>query len=388
VVEDALGNIPQGLHNTYIRILERIDAQSPYMRELALDCFCWMIYGVTLINEDEFRPKTTIGIKELLLALATRSGDDILSWELDPPDVIFEASGNLLERRGDFIYPIHYTVQDFLRNHCQEQAEYPILRQLSDRSDMHARLATAYLRLLLNRVVKLGELLFEDAISFFDYHISQCDVISPQLFELLEETFRGDTPASQRIIRGMLLERYGYRTADLCPVIKKAPYPLYSSVVLYSTRLYNNPQIRQRWLPDSPPPYALHLASTAGLPAAVDQLLDAGCDIHERFREVFGATPLILASIHGHFEVVQTLIKRGANVNAWGGEFKYPLNGAACNDHVRIVKLLLESGANVRIYDAGTTQLRDQEIVQILREAGANVKLRKFDLFENWQQAQ
>jgi hypothetical protein len=87
LVEDALELLPEGLPNTYIRILERIEAQSPYMRELALNCLAWMIYAWR-----------TLSTKELQTALAIRASySSTQDLELDEPLVILEACGNLLE---------------------------------------------------------------------------------------------------------------------------------------------------------------------------------------------------------------------------------------------------------------------------------------------------
>jgi hypothetical protein len=55
-----------------------------------------------------------------------------------------------------------------------------------------------------------------------------------------------------------------------------------ASTVVYSTSLYSIPTVRQQWVEQSPPMYALHLAASAGLTSAVNRLLRAGCDINEK----------------------------------------------------------------------------------------------------------
>jgi hypothetical protein len=87
-VEAALEALPQGLPDTYVRILERIEAQTPYMRDLALNCLAWIIYAR--------RPLST---RELQYALAVNANCTVRQdLSLDPPQVILEACGNLLER--------------------------------------------------------------------------------------------------------------------------------------------------------------------------------------------------------------------------------------------------------------------------------------------------
>ncbi|HJZ58755.1 MAG TPA: ankyrin repeat domain-containing protein, partial [Gemmataceae bacterium] len=58
-------------------------------------------------------------------------------------------------------------------------------------------------------------------------------------------------------------------------------------------------------------------------------------------------TPLHLAVVHGHSDVVEYLIQRGADVNADSGGGWTPLHLAARTDRLDIVKLLVESGAKV-----------------------------------------
>lgn len=196
LVEDALETLPQGLPDTYVRILERIKGQSPYMRELALNCLAWMIYAR--------RPLRT---QELQAALATnskcKSQQDL---HPDPLGVILEACGNMLEEANGAIRPIHYTVQEFLTTAAQGMSQSTIRTQLLDSSSMHTRLSLAclrYIRLLAfdkpvreNREL-LRRLYFNMFAGYasqnFDYHILKCDEISPDTMEQLEELFQEES---------------------------------------------------------------------------------------------------------------------------------------------------------------------------------------------------
>src|SRR2546423_5776647 len=57
-------------------------------------------------------------------------------------------------------------------------------------------------------------------------------------------------------------------------------------------------------------------------------------------------TPLHLAADGGHIEVVEALLKAGANPDAWDRWSWTPLHRAAEGGHVRVVEALLKAGAN------------------------------------------
>ena len=63
-------------------------------------------------------------------------------------------------------------------------------------------------------------------------------------------------------------------------------------------------------------------------------------------------TPLILASCIGNHDVVQVLLKNGANVNANDKFGKTPLILASCNNQINVVKLLQNARAEVDAVDS------------------------------------
>ncbi|XP_064195872.1 kinase D-interacting substrate of 220 kDa B isoform X4 [Anguilla rostrata] len=78
----------------------------------------------------------------------------------------------------------------------------------------------------------------------------------------------------------------------------------------------------------------------------------------EKFKEVDGRsdngqTPLMLASEQGSLEIVQELIRRGANVNLDDVDCWTALISAAKEGHVEVVKELLESSAYIEHRDMG-----------------------------------
>ena len=62
-----------------------------------------------------------------------------------------------------------------------------------------------------------------------------------------------------------------------------------------------------------------------------------------------GISGLYLAAATGQSAVVQSLLKRGVNINISGGKFKHPLHAACFGGHTLVVELLLDHGANPKI---------------------------------------
>nr|XP_042910521.1 serine/threonine-protein phosphatase 6 regulatory ankyrin repeat subunit B-like [Parasteatoda tepidariorum] len=81
-----------------------------------------------------------------------------------------------------------------------------------------------------------------------------------------------------------------------------------------------------------------------GLQDMVIYFLNRGADVNSEADNLL--TPLHLASYAGHTETVQTLISKGANVNA-KDSFGCPLHYAAINGHSCIVEVLLIHGADI-----------------------------------------
>jgi ankyrin repeat protein len=59
-----------------------------------------------------------------------------------------------------------------------------------------------------------------------------------------------------------------------------------------------------------------------------------------------GMTALHMACMHGHLEVVQILLDRGANVHVRDNNGSFPLHVAAAFNHADVCRLLLEYGAD------------------------------------------
>ena len=120
----------------------------------------------------------------------------------------------------------------------------------------------------------------------------------------------------------------------------------------------------------------LHEASWSGRAEAAQCLLDRGADINDQNKSRL--TPLALAAHRGHVEVARILLKRGAWINSCDVLGKTPLHLAVQQMKIQAVRLLLEHGADVNVRDVyGNTpsqwgsEYGTREIVELLSEYGA-----------------
>ncbi|KAF5398888.1 hypothetical protein PHET_07906 [Paragonimus heterotremus] len=76
------------------------------------------------------------------------------------------------------------------------------------------------------------------------------------------------------------------------------------------------------------------------------QFVDVRCECKHEWDFEADFTPLLFACYHGHLELVETLLRRGADINATAQNGWTALHWAAQRCHADIVELLLDHGAS------------------------------------------
>ena len=105
------------------------------------------------------------------------------------------------------------------------------------------------------------------------------------------------------------------------------------------------------------PEVGLLEAAMRGDTAVVQQHIAAGSRVDER-DPVGGGSPLTIAAVFGHTEVVRVLLEAGAAVNWQDAQGSTALHSAAFLGHPEIVAILLQNGAdpNVRNSSGATAE--------------------------------
>ena len=125
---------------------------------------------------------------------------------------------------------------------------------------------------------------------------------------------------------------------------------------------------------------ALMWAAAEGHRDVMQELIKAGADV--RAPSTIGFTPLLFATRNGDIEAAKILIAAGADVNEPGSDGTHSLPLAVVSGHDAFARFLLELGADVNSTMYGVTALHaavssvDQWLRDWLRERGASVNTR------------
>ena len=121
--------------------------------------------------------------------------------------------------------------------------------------------------------------------------------------------------------------------------------------------------------------------------ALVELLLEKQVDPNVQISEN-GVTPLILASQFGHYQVVELLLKNGADPNIHNNDGLTPLILASQFGHYQVVEILLKNGADPNIHNNDgftalivASQFGHYQVVEILLKNGADPNIHNNDGF-------
>ncbi|TIA09752.1 hypothetical protein D6C80_08436, partial [Aureobasidium pullulans] len=327
-VKDALSHLPQGLTKIYARIFDGIAAQSLGDREIAMECFRWVLYAKESIYSDF-----------LLLALALLESPPATLQELESkilaPAYVSEACGNLLSiHEWSEVKLIHFSVDEFLRKVLfKKPGGY--WEDLADRPNADFVLACRCIDLLLLADIDSRSDNFAYAARDFDTHV------------LASTDGSADLPPDLRTRIDQLLSTDGRRLRWLLNSQRvyegEHSEPVSWSWLVWSTRLCNVPSLRTIWPNLARPKNALILAAKHGDISVLELLLSEGLDIHETDRK--GWTALSYALYHNNQPAIDLLLHRGAitDMSKVGtGVFRQ----AVINDNIELARRLLVAGAD------------------------------------------
>ena len=117
---------------------------------------------------------------------------------------------------------------------------------------------------------------------------------------------------------------------------------------------------------------SFHQASINGDEDTIKKHLEDG--VNERDKNI----ALILASVNGHVQVADLIIKYGGDINTQDEDGETPLHFAAIANRLQITKLLIDSKANINLrdkedhtpLDVAVNLYETTEIADLLRENG------------------
>ena len=92
----------------------------------------------------------------------------------------------------------------------------------------------------------------------------------------------------------------------------------------------------------------LHIAALCGHSELIESLIRKGALISS---DINGATPIHLAAQKGHNKTIEVLLKNGSNINCQDSLGWIPLHWAAFSNNKETMQLLIDKGADETIED-------------------------------------
>lgn len=372
-LQNIVKNMPTGLKQTYERNWKTIQNRPVDEQKRALAILRWATFG--------FQPLQVLGMTEALV-VEIENESARLQWDELPDGIddeyingeIIDICGCLVEAKNvdaedaaeaRSIQLIHPSVRDFLLSvlapHPELNLHHSLLSdQASDQSGHHNYLAKICL-IFLNHEDMWKR--FDDdqelgtcGVSFMSYagtfwhsHVAAAGNDDPQVIRLINEFLCLENVNFERWRKdfGWVLELKDERGGAM-----KAAAT------------------------------ALHYAARLNLIPVMEFILgkETGAAQLNCVGGAYG-TPLQVASLYGHSQAVNVLIRWGADPNVRGGRSGVPLNAAVAGAHIDIVHSLLDIGASVELQDClGQTPLfiasveNNPAIANLLLRAGAGLE--------------
>jgi ankyrin repeat protein len=383
-VRNILEELPDSLDETYERILREIGKPNRAHAHKLLQCLVAAV-----------RPLRVEELAEVLAFDFKAEGIPKLNpgwrWE-DQEEAVMSACSSLviIVKDGDsrIVQFSHFSVKEFLT--ANRLAE-----PIRDVSHYHIRLEAAHTILAqacLGVLLRLDDRVDRDKIESFPLaryaaenwptH-GRFENASSRIKDGMECLFDADKPHFATWLWIYDEDRGGRTMSTMCPE-KPEVVPLYCAARLGLRGLAEHLIVKHPEHVNASGGYErtpIHVAAIAGHADILSLLVERGADLEGQ--GVFGGTPLYRASWDGKVEAGQSLLDLGADVNAGDRGGWTPLFPAAMNGHVEFVRMLLKRGAWIDAQqDSGKTTLHyvadgnNIQVVRLLLEHGADVNVR------------
>jgi hypothetical protein len=374
-VKSTLTTLSKGaaaLDYAYSEALERIKSQRASHSKLAKNILTWITFTK--------RPLTTA---ELCCALAVEPGETKLDPENKPDvdDIVSVCAGLVVvDQESNIIRLVHYTTQEYFER---------ISSRLSpDRQLGIAKTCLAYLSF---SVFKSGSCAtdeeFEERLrqyKLLDYAAKHCGdhtrCVEAEVADLACTflTHRGIFSCAAQVLFAPSYKYKGYSASD--PAVTGLHWIVRFGLCNAAKDFLCEKEDETCAVKatDSNGESSLMYAVKHGHCAMAESLLDRGADVNAQGGSYGNA--LQAASLRGHKQTVKLLLDKGANVNAHGGYYGNALQVASYGGHEQTVKLLLDKGADVNAqcgYYGNALQAASveghEQTVKLLLDKGADV---------------
>lgn len=357
----------------YTRILDEIASGPVHARNIALECFRWILYAQ--------QTPSLITLKASVALLESPCTEEDLESQLLSHKYILEACRNLLRLPHEKIVfdthqiaPIHFSFLEYLQNLPLDRLRGNLWYPLTDRDDAESVLACRCMDWLFLALPKdthwSNSTLYHQLrypLTFFDKHairaISGSPKSNPDLLASMKRLLSADNAklaslVKRRLFRTPLGQEILGQDFDLA---------LSRNYLMWTSDLYLFPELESGLRQLAIPKYILHFA-VCFRPGQLELLLSDGYRVNEPDQN--GRTPLWYACDQGRETSVEILLREGATISrdSYG---ESPLHRAIRNNHLEATKLLLQAKPSA-VLDFGGQALMiaaSLEMVRFLCEA-------------------
>lgn len=357
---EALNNLPPGLTETYIRILDRIGMAAEDLK-IVTAALTWIVRGKRPLRLSELAIATA-------LLLQTDEGIFDEDQKLYNEEVLLVICGAFIKLNDEtkVVELCHFSVAEFLTSSVLPDGTanaYYI-----DNNDCH--LLRACIRYMSSPPFTSGRCKTGEEITErgHEYPFTSYSALH------WSQHAQGNVLSDPRIV-DLVREFLSARNID-------AWIQMYEEFVIQSDSGHSIDPLNFSWnylwkLYD--PGTSLYYASLFGLLPLVDRLLQEGADSKERGG--FYNYPLHAAVHNGNSKVVRPLIEAGGDIDQTDLNWETPLHLAASLGKTNIVQMLIECGTEQGLSSSkycgvalhGAVSGGHPEIIQMLLDAGADV---------------